>query len=153
MHFVGHWEKIPINTVTGKEHWWQYISSPTDDPTKVPLRKRFPPDCVGCGQKVLVEDDVFSRYGVEWQPLCLKCYGSGVGVPLVSTQKDKPTEKPFCHWCHEVEGVKGQSCGNCQDYISRATRDFGIGRNEALTNLYYFNTGLRNQRKTVTLQK
>jgi len=135
-----------INTITGKEYWWAYVTAATDNP-KIPLRRRYPPDCVQCGRTVLVEDDVFARYGVEWQPLCLKCYCGGDGVPLVNVTKDKPTDKPYCSWCHETENVKGQSCQKCQDYVARVTTDFSMSRNEAYTNLYYFSQGLRKQRK------
>jgi len=83
---VGHWEKIQVNTITGKESWWQFIKT-DDDPAKFPLRRRFPPDCIHCGNKVLVEDDVFSRYGVEWQPLCLKCYSNGKDIQLINGKK------------------------------------------------------------------
>jgi len=146
----AHWERLQINTVTGKENWWVYVVS-KDSPheTKIPLRRRHPPNCVTCGEKVLVEDETFSRYGVEWQPVCVRCYSNGVGVPLVDTETHKPTltGTPKCYWCGEVEGVKGQTCDECQNYVSRAQSDFGMDRKEALANLYYFMTGLREQRK------
>jgi len=139
-------KKKQINTVTGKENWWEFVHASADS-SKIPLRRRYPPDCVKCGQAVLVEDDVFSRYGVEWQPLCLKCYASGSGVPLVNVTKDKSIDKLYCYWCHEVEGVKDQFCERCVEYVDRVQRDFGMGKNEAYTSLYYFTTSLRKQRK------
>eukprot|EP01123_Difflugia_compressa_P009070 TRINITY_DN28_c1_g3_i10.p1 TRINITY_DN28_c1_g3~~TRINITY_DN28_c1_g3_i10.p1 ORF type:complete len:151 (-),score=14.98 TRINITY_DN28_c1_g3_i10:25-477(-) len=146
MHLVGHWEKIFINTVTGKESWWQFVYS-SDEPSKFPMRRRFPPDCVSCGEAVLVEDDIFSRYGVEWQPLCPRCYAGGVGVSLVNVAKDKPTNTPYCHWCHSLDNVSGQSCKECLEYYNRVSRDFGMSRNEAYTSLYYFMSGLRKERQ------
>jgi len=148
MHYVGHWEKLQINTVSGKENWWQYVQSSTDS-SKIPLRRRYPPDCVKCGQAVLVEDDVFSRYGVEWQPLCLKCYATGSSVSLLSVTKEdkKEAEKSYCHWCHEVDGIKDNFCERCLDYVDRVQRDFGLNKNEAYTNLYHFTSSLRKQRK------
>jgi len=145
---AGHWEKLQINTVTGKENWWQYVHSSTDSSTqtKIPLRRRYPPDCVKCGQAVLVEDDVFSRYGVEWQPLCLKCYATGSGVPLLNVSiQDK--DLPYCYWCHEVVGVKDNFCEKCLEYVARVQRDFGLNKNDAYTNLYHFTSNLRKQRK------
>jgi len=142
---VGHWEKIQVNCVTGKESWWVYVKT-DDNPHKFPLRRRIPPDCISCGSKVLVEDDVFARYGVEWQPLCIKCYSNGKDVPLVNG-KNKPTSQPFCHWCLETEGVTADICPYCQNYIIQQQTNFGLSKNDALTSLYYYQTGLRNSRQ------
>jgi len=138
---VGHWEKVQINTVTGKESWWLYVKT-ADDSSKFPLRRRIPPDCVNCNSKVLVEDDVFARYGVEWQPLCVKCYANGRDVPLI-TGKVKPTSKTICHWCLESENVIGETCKDCSDYIVSLQTNFGLSTNEAFTNLYYYQSNLR----------
>jgi hypothetical protein len=142
---VGHWEKIQVNTITGKESWWVFVKT-DDDPAKYPLRRRIPPDCVSCGNKVLVEDDLFSRYGVEWQPLCLKCYSAGKDVPLVNG-KAKLHSLPVCYWCLETEEVTGDCCQACHDYISRLQTNFGYSNNDALTYLYYFQSGLRDSRR------
>jgi len=140
---VGHWEKYQINTVSGKESWWVYVKS-IDDPAKFPLRRRIPPDCIHCGNKVLVEDEIFSRYGVEWQPLCMKCYSNGNNVPL---KNGKPSKGDFCYWCLATDEVKSDICKDCVDYVSGQVTNFGISKTEALTHLYYYQTGLRNSRR------
>jgi len=146
---VGHWEKSQINTVTGTESWWVYVKT-YDDPDKFPLRRRIPPDCIQCGNVVLVEDDVFSRYGVEWQPLCTKCYTSGNNIPLING-KLKPSSRTCCWWCLETEDVDSDICKACVEYIQTQQRNFGKSKNEALTSLYYYQTGLRNSRRALLI--
>jgi len=142
---VGHWEKYQVNTVSGRESWWVYVKS-YDDPAKFPLRRRIPPNCIDCASKVLVEDDIFSRYGVEWQPICLKCYTKGNNVPL---KNGKPSSGDYCYWCLDTDGVKSDICKHCMEFVARQQSDFGLSRTEALTSLYYFQTGLRNTRKAL----
>jgi len=112
----------------------------------------MPPDCIHCGNKVFIEDDLFSRIGVEWQPLCLKCYSKGdslslkIGKPL-SAIGDR------CYYCLATEGVNSDMCKDCMDYIVHQETNFGLTKTEALTYLFYFQTGLRNTRKTVLENK
>jgi len=147
---VSYWEKITVNTVSGVEQWWQYVTK-NENPENIPLRRRFPPECELCGNMCLVDDDSFKRYGVEWQPICVKCYATSQHVPLKKLEEPNPTEKPRnekCYFCHEPNSVvAGDGCLNCWEYVTNLQKNFGICKTEAITNLYYYNSNLRKIRQ------